>query len=68
MAGGYVVKPSNGWYQVNGSESKVREADTLKEEFWKPVFESTDFKDFLNKQYSIGHQEIVAMDEIVDTE
>ena len=66
LAGGYVVKPSNGWYSVNGDEKKVRQADTLQKEFWTPIFEDTDFADFIKKQYSIGHEDQVSMDEIVE--
>ena len=66
LAGAYVTKPSNGWYQVKGSESKVRYDDTLSKEFWDPIFAETDFKEFLKKQYSIGHQSLVDMDEIVE--
>jgi len=65
LAGGYVTKPSNGWYQRRGEESKVREAETLLEEFWTPTFADTDFKEFIKKQYSIGYTEQVSMDEIV---
>ena len=71
LAGGYVTKPSNGWYQqANGSDGqgfgKVRYDQTLEKEFWDPIFAETDFKDFLKKQYSIGHQSLVDMDEIVE--
>ena len=71
MAGGYVGKPSNGWYSVIDRETgefgdKVREAQTLEKEFWDPVFEKTDFKEFLKKQYSIGYSSLVSMDEIVE--
>ena len=71
LAGGYVTKPSNGWYQqANGSDGqgfgKVRYDKTLEKEFWDPIFENTDFKDFITKQYSIGHQSLVSMDEIVE--
>ena len=71
LAGGYVTKPSNGWYaavdrstgEVGG---KVRYDTTLDKSFWDPIFTQTDFKDFLKKQYSIGHQSLVSMDEIVE--
>jgi len=66
MAGGYVEKPSPGWYQQAGSENKVREADTLKSDFWLPIIQNTDFKDFVAKQYKIGEQSVVSMDEIVE--
>jgi len=72
LAGGYVVKPSNGWYcrvdKETGElvEPKVREAQTLEEEFWTPIFEGTDFKEFLKKQYSIGYNSLVDMEEIAE--
>lgn len=71
LAGGYVTKPSNGWYAVVDKStgevgSKVRYDTTLEKAFWDPVFEGTDFKEFLKQQYSIGHQSLVGMDEIVE--
>ena len=71
LAGGYVTKPSNGWYaavdQASGEiGSKVRHDATLDKSFWDPIFAETDFKDFLKKQYSIGHQSLVDMDDIVE--
>ena len=71
LAGNYVTKPSNGWYAAVDQSTgeighKVRHADTLDESFWSPIFANTDFKDFLKKQYSIGHQSLVDMDKIVE--
>ena len=72
LAGGYVVKPSNGWYQrVDQStgecvEPKVRLKDTLNAEFWEPIFEFTDFKEFVTKQYKIGLPTQVDPDTIVE--
>ena len=73
LAGGYVTKPSNGWYartdrQTGEIGPKVRQEQTLEKEFWDPIFAETDFKDFLKKQYSIGHQEQVSMESIVEEE
>ena len=71
LAGNYVTKPSNGWYatvdRTTGEVGqKVRYDATLDKSFWDPIFTETDFKDFLTKQYSIGHQSLVDMDEIVE--
>lgn len=72
LAGGYVAKPSNGWYcRVDRStgemvEGKVREKDTLKDEFWEPIWKGTDFAEFLQNQYSMTRQSVVSMDDIVD--
>ena len=59
LEGKYVAKPSNGWYckvsQETGEllEPKVREKDTLKEEFWKPIFDE-GFGDYIKQRFSIG--------------
>ena len=72
LAGKYVAKPSNGWYQHVDQASgeltgqKYREKDTLTEEFWKPILTGTDFKEFVKKQYTIGHASLVDMDSIVE--
>ena len=72
LSGGYVVKPSNGWYaKVNKetgevSESKVREKETLTEEFWKPILDDTDFKEYLRNVYKIGGNEV--FDDLDDEE
>jgi len=71
LAGGYVTKPSNGWYAAVDMEtgeigSKVRHDQTLEHDFWEPIFTNTDFKEFIKKQYTIGHKDQVSMDEIVE--
>jgi RecA/RadA recombinase len=72
LAGGYVTKPSAGWYsrvdQETGeiADQKVREAQTLEESFWQPIFDETDFKEFVKKQFSIGHKALVDPDAIVE--
>ena len=59
LSGNYVSKHSAGWYcRVDKStgelvDPKVREKDTLNEEFWKPILEETDFKQFVTNKYSI---------------
>jgi len=67
LAGGYVIKPSNGWYaRVDKSTgevlgSKLREKDTMCAEFWTPILDETDFKQFIRSSYQIGG-EIVDLD------
>lgn len=74
LAGGYVIKPSNGWYQRVDQETgecvepKVRLKETLSAEFWEPIFEFTDFKEFVTKQYKIGLPVQVDPDTIVETD
>ena len=72
LAGGYVTKPANGWYAVVNKATgevgpKVRFDATNDQAFWDPVFADTDFKEFLKKQYQIGFQSLVSMDEIVES-
>lgn len=66
LDGGYVGKPSNGWYcridRDTGEllQPKVREKETLKGEFWKPIFEQTDFAEYLKNKFSVGHRSMLA--------
>jgi len=72
LAGGYARKPSNGWYEaIDPSTGEVlsgkkREAETLEKEFWDVVFEKTDFKEFVKKQYTIGYKSEIDMDAMID--
>jgi RecA/RadA recombinase len=72
IAGGYVIKPSNGWYQKVDKETgevigtKLRLKDTMTADFWEPILELTDFPDFLTKQYKIGLPIQVDPDTIVE--
>jgi len=68
IAGRYVDKPSPGWYSRldrNTGElgSKVREADTHSEEFWSPILNETDFKEYVKQQYTIGYRTTLNMEE-----
>jgi len=58
LEGGFVTKPSVGWYsKVNREtgeveDSKFREKDTLNEEFWSSII-TDDFKDYLKGKFKI---------------
>ncbi len=60
LSGNYVAKPSNGWYcRVDRStgelvDPKCREKDTLERGFWDPIFNETDFKDYIQSKFAIG--------------
>jgi RecA/RadA recombinase len=68
LAGGFIVKPSNGWYQLVDTESgevvgsKVRQKDTLDPDFWSPLLASQKFLDFIQNQYSIDRRSEVELD------
>jgi RecA/RadA recombinase len=65
MEGGYVVKPTIGWYSKVDKKTgeiedkKVRVAETLKESFWTAIFAKTDFKDYIKRKYEIGHADMI---------
>jgi len=65
LEGGYVTKPTIGWYSkvdtTTGEveDKKVRIAETLKEEFWEPIFKNTDFKEYIKNKYQIGHIDMI---------
>ena len=62
IAGGYVVKPKNGWYAlVDRSTGEIvgvnrRAKDTSCAEFWDPIFKDTDFGEFIKNQYSVDRK------------
>ena len=74
LAGGYVQKPNVGWYCRVDMETgelvqpKVREKDTLQEEFWKPIFDGTNFKEFLKGHYQIGHKPLLDIELDIEQE
>lgn len=57
LAGGFVVKPSNGWYQKMSEEKKYR-ASELDESFWSEIVESDEFKRFCESLYKIGESPV----------
>jgi RecA/RadA recombinase len=65
LEGGYVVKPTIGWYskvdKATGEieDKKVRVAETLKESFWTAIFAKTDFKDYIKRKYEVGHADMI---------
>jgi hypothetical protein len=68
LASGFVTKPSNGWYQrVDTSTgevigNKIREKDTLSEDFWADILTDAKFQEFVEKQYRIGHAAVAELD------
>jgi RecA/RadA recombinase len=60
LAGGFVIKPSNGWYStVNKdtgevSDKKFRLKDTYTKEFWIPIISSESFRKYIEDSYRIA--------------
>jgi len=65
IIGGYVIKPKNGWYQARNPATaeelsgNVRAKQTLQKSFWEPVFEKTDFEDYIENRFKVGTVEMV---------
>ena len=65
IEGGYVVKPNIGWYSKVDKKTgeiedkKVRAKETLLESFWQPIFDNTDFKQYLISKYEVGHADMI---------
>ena len=54
LDGGFVVKPSNGWYSIKGEDKKYRQKDTYTKEFWLPVLTNKDFRSYIETKYQIA--------------
>ena len=68
IEGGFVVKPSNGWYaKVDRSTGeigdKMRYDKTQTKEFWNSILSSKEFKEFVNKKYEIAYGNILSHSE-----
>ncbi len=59
LEGGFVTKPSNGWYAKAGSEEKVRLKDTYTKEFWIPILSNKEFQDFIEKKYKSSNTSLM---------
>ena len=54
LEGGFVTKPSMGWYAKKGDETKYREKDTYNKEFWNGILDSKEFKAYIRQRYTLG--------------
>lgn len=60
MDGGFVVKPSNGWYSRKDEEKKFRIKDTYTKEFWMPIIDNPEFRNYIDKKYRVAGVEMMA--------
>lgn len=66
LAAGFVVKPSNGWYQKVDQETgelignKLRLADTNTAEFWESILSDPKFNEWVEKTFTIASTKMVA--------
>lgn len=73
LEGGFVQKPSNGWYQLVDQESgellgtKIRASDTGKENFLGVVVKDEKFKKFIRQKYKLSATTMVSDEELDKT-
>jgi len=73
IEGGFVQKPSPGWYskvdQKTGElGAKLRETDTHAKEFWKDILNDKKFKEYIKQRYSISFGSILGEDTVREEE
>ena len=72
LDGGFVVKPSNGWYSRVDDETgevedkKFRAKETNTSDFWMPVLKSQKFQDYIKQTYQVATGSIIRDEEIDD--
>ena len=67
MAGGYVVKPSNGWYAKAEEPEKKYRASQLDGDFWGSFLSNNDFREFVESVYMITKKSDTELDiEVAD--
>jgi RecA/RadA recombinase len=71
LEGGFVQKPSNGWYaKVDMSTGEIgqkyREADTHHKDFWGDILKNEKFKEFVRQKYAIAYGSIMAEDTVLE--
>jgi RecA/RadA recombinase len=65
LEGGYVIKPSNGWYSKVDKETgevdakKYRIKDTYSKEFWMPILTTKSFKEYIESNYRIAGSDML---------
>ena len=67
LEGGFVQKPSNGWYAktdlMTGAmeDKKYRLKDTDTESFWNPILKSKQFQEYVKKTYMVSSTPILGI-------
>jgi RecA/RadA recombinase len=66
LEGGFVVKPSNGWYSRKDEEKKFRIKDTYTKEFWMPIIEDASFRSYIEKKYKVAGVDMISkIDDVI---
>lgn len=62
LDGGFVVKPSNGWYSRKGEDQKYRAKDTYTKEFWVPILTSKEFQQYIIDSYKVSNSSLITQE------
>ena len=59
LEGGFITKPTIGWYQKVGDEKKYREREIYNKEFWKDIISNPEFKEYIKKSFAFTQDNII---------
>lgn len=62
LQGGFVTKPSNGWYAKAGSDEKVRLKDTYTKDFWLPILSTKEFQEYIESKFKSSNTNLMSDD------
>ena len=70
LEGGFVTKPSNGWFAKVNRETgeigdKKRMADTLNGEFWDSILTNVEFKEYVKSKFAISYGSLLEEDVVL---
>jgi hypothetical protein len=73
LEGGFVTKPSNGWFAKVDKETgeigdKKRLADTMSAEFWDPILQNEEFKDYVKSKFAVSYGNLLDEDTVLEEE
>jgi RecA/RadA recombinase len=73
LEGGFVTKPSNGWFAKVDKETgeigdKKRLADTMCAEFWDPVLQNEEFKEYVKSKFAVSYGSLLDEDTVLEEE
>lgn len=71
LEGGFVTKPSNGWFAKVDRDTgeigdKKRLADTMNAEFWDPILQSEEFKEYVRKTFAVSYGSLLEEDTVLE--
>jgi hypothetical protein len=71
LEGGFVTKPSNGWYAKVDRETgeigeKKRMADTLNATFWDSLLNNVEFKEYVKSKFAISYGSLLEEDTVLE--